>query len=162
MKINKSFNEVKMLLAKTRLTKTQGLVILIILILILISIIFVALPQRLTVYSCPSSIDAEACIRCKRQSITDGVKSTGMDFLVNKSAASVMRRDFFKVNGKEIVQPILYEKCKIFDEKNWDCGEIDISLGSYTKKYVAMTNGIFSSYSEENFKYMNDTGICAR
>lgn len=101
--------------------------------------------QRLTSYSCSSSVNAEACFRCKPSS--DGEK---VDFLVNKNNQTVMKRMFVKIKGQSIVTSSLLEKCKIFDEKNWDCSEGERIGRGFFYTHDVMVDGVFSHYTQIN------------
>jgi hypothetical protein len=131
---------------KTWLSSNKKIVAFIVLAIVCLSVLFVFSNQKLTQYSCKNSVNTEACFECEVSKYGEKV-----DFLVNKNNQTVMKRTFVKVRGELVIQPILYEKCKIFDAKNWDCSEsFRLPNGYSHKTHAVMVDNIFSSYTQSS------------
>ncbi|MCF8194594.1 MAG: hypothetical protein K9J38_01215 [Polynucleobacter sp.] len=98
--------------------------------------------KKLTLYSCPEKryINCDACEKSE-------VK---VDFLINKYDRTVMFKTYFKENSNSSI----FNNCKIFDEKNWDCSsksELIIRGGAeVTHTIRKMTDGIFQGLTYTN------------
>ncbi|MCF8194593.1 MAG: hypothetical protein K9J38_01210 [Polynucleobacter sp.] len=95
------------------------------------------LDNKISLYTCPKNQYVK-CNDCKK----NGMK---IDFLLNKNDKTIMARVYFEGNS----QSVIYENCKIFDEKNWDCSTKNSFEGKFAintqESIYKMTNGVFQS-----------------
>jgi hypothetical protein len=124
------------------------------------STVFGSEPMKL--YSCTQATSVEQAVMCP-VGCKDSASSAGyFEILVDKSSRSVMQvtklSSPMKVNEMTLpkghaIRSEVFENCKIFDKKNWDCSSTrkaieDSQLGIYfgSGQFRRMTNGIFKSY----------------
>lgn len=76
----------------------------------------------------------------------------------NRDSKSVLYKIY---KNKEIVHSEVFENCKIFDKKNWDCStEKDIASITLEEKNIKMNNGIFINHSQwKNYSSMRDVQV---
>jgi len=96
--------------------------------------------KKLTVYDCKKNQYST----CK-----DGCDKTGsqFEFLINKKDNTVMLKSHHKGN----ITSRVFENCKIFNDKNWDCSskdEVSINNRLVTTNFVnKMNDGIYLDIS---------------
>ena len=85
-------------------------------------------------------------------------------FLVNKDDKTVMHKTYIK---SEMMGSYLYENCKIFDKKNWDCSSTSNLFVIYSQR-IKMIDGVFSESSThreyDTFvdRSKDEKGTCAK
>ena len=102
----------------------------------------------LNVYGCEEKniskdgLDLLNCTdRCKRYTFDEeNTKLAFFGFTVDKEGSKVLHRTYV---NKELGESTVYENCKIFDNKNWDCSSEEKSQGLYTINTIKMNKGIF-------------------
>lgn len=73
------------------------------------------LDNKLTVHNCPTESDAESCSnRCKP---SDGLLK--FEFITDKPKGNVLQKVFYQ---NKFATSMILTDCKIFNDKNWDCG----------------------------------------
>jgi len=110
----------------------------------------------LNVYECKEknipnvSLDLLNCTdTCKR--FTFDVENTQFAFFgftVDKDGSKVLHRTYV---NKELGESTVYENCKIFDNKNWDCSSEKKSLGVDTINIIKMNKGIFMNLQTSKY-----------
>jgi hypothetical protein len=107
--------------------------------------------KKLSFYSCNQPYDASACSKgCIENN------RLKMSFIVNKGDRSVLA----VLYGPGNQTPSIFDKCTIFNEKNWDCSYVS-SVNGYTETKIMMVNGIFTEF--DNYSYQpNLQGVCAK
>ena len=73
---------------------------------------------------------------------------------VDKEGGKVLQKVY---RNKEIVQSEIFENCKIFDNKNWDCSSKKSFMNTSNNKTVKMNNGIFIDHWEKVYFYPKST-----
>jgi hypothetical protein len=99
--------------------------------------------KKLSFYECNNQIEMTSCSsKCKKDS------EIKFEFLVDKKNSRVMNKSY--LNAK-LTDSFLYENCKIFNDKNWDCTS-EYSLGKKSITHITkMNDGVFSAYSRSIF-----------
>ena len=69
---------------------------------------------------------------------------------VDKEGSKVLHKIY---KNKEIVQSEIFENCKIFDNKNWDCSSKESFMNTRNDKTLKMNNGIFINHWEKVYFY---------
>jgi hypothetical protein len=86
--------------------------------------------QKLSYHTCSTPRDAMVCSgTCEKN------EDLVMEHEVNEKKNSVLQKVYFK---GELVQANIYEYCKIFDKKNWDCSTEGKSFS------IQMNNGKYA------------------
>lgn len=143
---------------KTWFKSNKKIAIFALLSILFITALFISFTQKLTQYKCKDSSSATHCFGCEVSKHGEKV-----DFLVNKNNQTVMQRTFVKIRGEAIVTSDLYDNCKIFDAKNWDCSNSFMSSnGNYHNTHSVMAGNVFSYYSKLNHKDNSGTAWCAK
>ncbi len=89
--------------------------------------------KKLYVYECPKNLYSTCNDGCKKSDLQ-------VSFLINKKDNTVMIKSYYKGSTNSSV----YENCKIFNDKNWDC--------SSTLEFVSDDRRVISNY----IRKMND------
>lgn len=126
------------------------------------SVLNISLAEPLRLYSCPKASTVAEALLCPIGCNDDSSSSGYMEFKVDTSSKSVMQMSKLsspmEINGKKFprgytITSQIFENCKIFDKKNWDCSENsepvdDPSMGIFLSHgvYRRMTDGVYKSY----------------
>ena len=77
-------------------------------------------------------------------------------FTVDKEGSKVLQKIY---KNKEIVESVVFDNCKIFDKKNWDCSSKESFMNTRTEKNIKMNNGVFIDHSERLYHYPKSSEI---
>ena len=90
--------------------------------------------------------------QCTNACVID--KQFETQFIVDKDSSSVMEIIYYK---GEQSGSILNDKCKILNNKNWDCSD---DYSHEIRSVRKMANGIFSAYTDYGLN--TGEGICSK
>lgn len=133
-------------------------------IFVLLSIYFITAcgEDKKTAYEC---IPKESANSCNKDCTTDTNNNVQYSFMPDKEKNVVLEK--FYVDGKISSSDVL-EKCKIFDDNNWDCSSITYLEYVISERTEKMNDGVFTRYSKLiDRKNYNDrspieVGTCAK
>ena len=74
----------------------------------------------------------------------------------NKDSNSVLYKIY---KNKDIVHSEVFENCKIFDKKNWDCSSKESFMNTRTENNIKMNNGILINHSERRYHSSKSTEV---
>jgi len=126
------------------------------------SLLNICRSEPLRLYNCPEASRIEQANSCPA-GCKDMTSSAGyFEILVDKSSRSVMQVSklltAIEVNGKTLprghtLTSEIFESCKIFDKKNWDCSKTDkaievsqLGINLESGEFRRMTDGVYRSY----------------
>jgi len=116
--------------------------------------------KKLYIYECPKNKYATCNDGCKKSDLQ-------VSFLLNKKENTVLLKSYFKGNTNSTI----FDNCKIFNDKNWDCSsknEFFSKDRNVISHYIRkMNDGIFTSigYTDiftKNLETIVDSSVCAR
>ncbi len=102
-----------------------------------------------------SNLDLLNCSgNCKKIALEDEddkkLRDTKFTFglTANKESSKVLYRIY---KNKEVILSEVFENCKIFDIRNWDCSSEEKFMNTRTINNVKMNNGIFVNHQERRY-----------
>ncbi len=117
--------------------------------------------KKLNFYECDNQFQISSCTSgCKKDN------KLKFEFIVDKNNSRVMQKIY---SGSDVLNSVVFESCKIFDSKNWDCSAESTFYGISDTFHRKMNNGIYSSYhaqikvSKNNQATFKDSNfVCAK